>query len=207
MAQKLKSEVRARIVEAAEQVFADKGLPSAKMSDIAELAGISAGNLYRYFPGKEALFDAIVDAEFVARFDALLTRRVRALTHLPVAKRGSDMKPDGAALEMLEFFVAHRRRVVILLDRNGGSPFAGFESRFVERLVELTVAHLRARAGTRPLDALVPFTLTSIFHASRLAIVSILETHAERDDIERAFRAFWSFQLAGLAGFEAWVLE
>ncbi len=50
---------RARILEAAEEVFAAQGV-SAPIDDVAERAGVGVGTLYRHFATKEALFEAIV---------------------------------------------------------------------------------------------------------------------------------------------------
>jgi AcrR family transcriptional regulator len=50
---------RARILEAAEAVFAAQGV-SAPIDDVAERAGVGVGTLYRHFATKEALFEAIV---------------------------------------------------------------------------------------------------------------------------------------------------
>lgn len=49
---------REQILQAAHRVFAEKGL-AAPVSEIAHEAGIGIGTLYRHFPTKEALFDAI----------------------------------------------------------------------------------------------------------------------------------------------------
>ncbi len=50
---------RQRILEAAEAVFATEGL-SVPIDTVAERAGVGVGTLYRHFPTKEALFEAIV---------------------------------------------------------------------------------------------------------------------------------------------------
>ncbi|TMR11117.1 TetR/AcrR family transcriptional regulator [Nonomuraea zeae] len=50
---------RARVLDAAEVVLARDGL-SASMREIAELAGVGVGTIYRQFPTKEALYQAIV---------------------------------------------------------------------------------------------------------------------------------------------------
>lgn len=205
MAQKLKPAVRERILAAAERAFARGGYRPTTMGQIADEAGLSAGNLYRYFPGKEALFHAVVDDDFVARFDALLERRVRALSHLDRVDDGR-AAVDDAAGEMLGFWIAHRWQVVILLDRAAGSQRDGFGDRFVQRLVHMTLEHLAARHGD-VLPPVVPFTLENIFETSRRAIVRILERSTSEDEIRDAFEAFWSFQLAGLAGFEEWLLR
>jgi len=50
---------RLRILEAAEEVFAARGV-AAPIDEVAERAGVGVGTLYRHFPNKEALFEAIV---------------------------------------------------------------------------------------------------------------------------------------------------
>lgn len=48
------------IVEAAFEVFGEKGFAAARLDDIAARAGVSKGALYLYFETKEALFRAVV---------------------------------------------------------------------------------------------------------------------------------------------------
>ncbi|RBP10578.1 TetR family transcriptional regulator [Roseiarcus fermentans] len=50
---------RERIIEAAERAFVRHGFHAATMSHVAEEAAMSAGNLYRYFPSKEAIVEAL----------------------------------------------------------------------------------------------------------------------------------------------------
>src|ERR1700761_8235740 len=53
---------RERLLEAAESVFAKKGYDGAKISDIAEEAGVSVGAVYFRFRDKSALFSAIAES-------------------------------------------------------------------------------------------------------------------------------------------------
>jgi TetR/AcrR family transcriptional regulator, repressor for uid operon len=50
---------RERILEAAERAFVRHGFHAATMSHVAEEAEMSAGNLYRYFPSKEAIVEEL----------------------------------------------------------------------------------------------------------------------------------------------------
>ncbi|OBJ58720.1 TetR/AcrR family transcriptional regulator [Mycobacterium asiaticum] len=50
---------RARVLEVAYQTFADEGL-SVPIDEIARRAGVGAGTVYRHFPTKEALFEAVI---------------------------------------------------------------------------------------------------------------------------------------------------
>jgi len=54
---------RARIVETAAILFIEKGFHQTGMRDIAGHAGISLGNLYNHFKGKEDIIAAIAEVE------------------------------------------------------------------------------------------------------------------------------------------------
>ncbi|MGF6091141.1 TetR/AcrR family transcriptional regulator [Pseudomonas sp. 18173] len=50
-----------RILATATQLIADKGSDQLKMSEIAELAGISIGSLYQYFPDKSSVIRTLAE--------------------------------------------------------------------------------------------------------------------------------------------------
>jgi AcrR family transcriptional regulator len=50
---------RERVLAAAEQIFGQQG-PDASVDDLADAAGVGMGTLYRHFPTKQALVDALV---------------------------------------------------------------------------------------------------------------------------------------------------
>ncbi|MHB1508047.1 MAG: TetR/AcrR family transcriptional regulator [Acidimicrobiales bacterium] len=54
---------RQRVLEAAERVLGSEGL-SAPIDRVAEEAGVGVGTIYRHFPTKEALFEAILLSHF-----------------------------------------------------------------------------------------------------------------------------------------------
>lgn len=58
--QVIKSEVRDAILESAKKEFAGKGFSASSVRTIAANARTSAGNLYKYYSGKEELFLALV---------------------------------------------------------------------------------------------------------------------------------------------------
>jgi AcrR family transcriptional regulator len=59
------------IVEAALEVFAEKGFAVAKLEDIARRAGISKPTLYLYFDTKEEIFRAVARAAVASLLEAL----------------------------------------------------------------------------------------------------------------------------------------
>ena len=63
---------RTEIVDAAERCVKVRGLHQLTLRDIAREYGKSLGNIYNYFPNKEAIIEALVERESM-RFMALTT--------------------------------------------------------------------------------------------------------------------------------------
>lgn len=199
MPQVLKDEVRARIEAAALQVFAERGYAGATMSAIAARAGVGTASTYRYHPGKRELFGALVTPALVERFESILALRLRALSRAFRGAGGGGA--DDLGEELMRFWIAHRLAVVILLDRAGGTPHAAFGARFVERLVEASLAGLPPRRRASPA---LRFVLARIFDGTRRTLAAILEAHADERALRDAVEAFWAYQIPGLRGFTRW---
>lgn len=56
-----REEAKKRIIEAAQQVFSEKGYHKATMQDIAQKLGVSKGALYLYFKSKSKLLNVIIE--------------------------------------------------------------------------------------------------------------------------------------------------
>jgi AcrR family transcriptional regulator len=70
---------REKVLLAARDVFAEAGY-DAPLDDIAARAGVGAGTVYRHFPSKEALFEAVITARVE---DLVADARARAATDEP----------------------------------------------------------------------------------------------------------------------------
>jgi AcrR family transcriptional regulator len=79
---------REQILDAAEQVFAQKGFDKARMDDIVAVSGLSKGALYWYYKSKDALIKALLDRIF--------SGDLRAAESLAAA--------EGSAAERLQIF-------------------------------------------------------------------------------------------------------
>ncbi len=91
-----KDRTRARILEAAQRVFASKGYHRALMDDVAQEAGLSKGALYFHFPSKEELFLSLVE-------DAAEQLAQRVLEAIEGA-RGGEAKVRAALHAAIEAF-------------------------------------------------------------------------------------------------------
>ena len=103
-----REQTAAAILDAAEEMFADKGLGNAHMNDIALRAGVAVGTVYNHFEDRDAMLVALIEtrkAELVARIDAFLER--------PSTNNFRD-DLTGLVQEMGAFFEEHKRFHIIL---------------------------------------------------------------------------------------------
>jgi AcrR family transcriptional regulator len=70
---------RARIVEAASRLFAERAYALVQMDDVAGAAGMSKATIYRYFRSKESLYLEIFDQALLALIDRIEEFRRRRL--------------------------------------------------------------------------------------------------------------------------------
>jgi AcrR family transcriptional regulator len=95
---------RQRILDAAARVFRDKGYAGARLTDIAEAAGMQAGSLYYHFASREELVEEVLRAGVQQAYDYMRG----AVEGLP---------PDASGIERLRAAVtAHLLAVVELGD-------------------------------------------------------------------------------------------
>jgi AcrR family transcriptional regulator len=79
-----RSEARpGEIVQAALEVFAEKGFAAARLDDIARQAGVSKGALYLYFETKEDLFRAVVREAVAPNLDMVEAMLAQATLPFP----------------------------------------------------------------------------------------------------------------------------
>ena len=142
-------ERREHLLDAAAQVFAQRGYGDAQMDEIAAAADTSKGGLYFHFPTKEALIAAVI-----GRAGDILRRRVdRAMT-----EAGSDpvARADAALSTLIDTLSGHRSLARVLASQTlGGSPAARQQLAQIEdEFVDLIAGELQTALEHGQLNAL-----------------------------------------------------
>lgn len=197
MPQRLKDNVRQNILASAARVFADKGYRAATLADVAAHAGVTASNIYKYFPNKEGLLESLLTPALAAQLLRLVRARIRELktrTHWPTGQAGQSL----SAHRLLSFWIAHRLTVIILLRGADGTRYCHVRGLLIGEMERLAARFMQQQAGGRSVPAETRFILNRLFTRTVDMIVDVLDRYDERENIERAFAAFWSYQLAGL---------
>ena len=97
----LEQKRRQQILEAAETVFADRGIDRARMDDIVQASGLAKGTLYWYFKSKDAIVDAIIDRYFEGEM-----QRAQEL-----------LQAEGSAMERIQQFLRIAIREIRRMER------------------------------------------------------------------------------------------
>ena len=176
MPQRLKDDVRDRILAAAARTFAARGYLQATLADIARDADVVPSNIYKYYGNKQALFDAVVTPALAARLFRLLRARLREFDTLG---GWSDAHADGSAhaRALLDFWVEHRL--------------------MAQEMTRQAARFVRRQTAAEP-DPHFDMVLRQVFANTVAMIAAILERYASAADIAKAFATFWTYQLAGL---------
>lgn len=144
-------ERRAKITEAAVACFLEAGFQQTGVRDIAQRAGVSLGNVYNHFPGKDEILAQIAEAEQAA-LDPILD--ILATPSSPLAALHAFISTYGR-------YAAHRETVILTVEITReairkpdlGASFLANRARLISALS--TVIRMGVEAGElRPdLDA------------------------------------------------------
>ncbi|GBQ08214.1 TetR/AcrR family transcriptional regulator [Acetobacter cerevisiae] len=127
----------AELLQAAASVIQERGFEAATMAEIAAKADAKIGSLYRFFPNKEAVADALMQ-----NYSELLEAEYQG-----VIAQAAAMSVDELADALMDLLVrtySHAQAVIALLDSR--TDWTDIRLRFREQAVEGVLAALQMNA-------------------------------------------------------------
>lgn len=183
-----------QILNAAEEVFSQKGLDDTRMDDIADQTGLSKGTLYLYFKSKDDLIIAIFDRMFqreLNQFDSLLRTDLGAEELLD---RFTEAMIREVKLMLRLVPLAYEFMAMAFRSKFIQEAFKRYLNRFAEVLVPMIQRGIDA-GEFRPVDPLeTALTLGAIVEGTILLWVY----DRSLVDPERQIRAAMALLMAGL---------
>ncbi len=180
----------ATIMQAAAALFREKGFDAVTMSDIAARSGTAFGSLYRFFPSKEALANALL-----LQFAQLALDRLSDL-----AERTPSPSPTDLAKALIDFMLglqSERTFAMTIVEARGGAG---------EQRAKFRAA---LRGGVAAvLRAALPHLTTANARASAIVTLHVLkgvansvgETPALRRQLMSQYQALLSSYFSAMSG-------
>ena len=134
------------LVDATARILVREGFDKASTNRIAEVAGVSVGSLYQYFPSKEALVAALVE-DHIAKMQAALSQSLIASASPTLEARARQLVRGVITAYRVDPQLDH-----VLCQE---VPKVGELQRvygFEQYLAERCRAHLFTETGVRPMD-------------------------------------------------------
>lgn len=196
--QVLKEEIRNRIKQAALELFAGTGYLGTTVSDIADRAGISVGNVYKYYKNKQDLFDSLVQPVYDK-----VVHCVKSRTQQKVDSSITDIAKDSRILglteELLQLFIQHRLEALILLSNTEGTGYENLKEHFVAMLEENMLDYITQSKGKNYLSEHQTFFLHIIYENIANFVLAIARKYSEEEDIRQAVKELFTYHFYGLS--------
>ncbi|MEZ4230185.1 MAG: helix-turn-helix domain-containing protein [Polyangiaceae bacterium] len=200
MPQRLKPDVRERLLRAARAELAERGLPGMRLAAVAERAESSVGNLYKYFANKQELFALAIPEQWVVEVRQRLEARIAALG---TARDAFELAPDHpyleASAELHAFTVRHRDALRFLLLRATDSPYAEFRATLSEDLTRCAVDYARRAHPAYRHTSLMQRALVRIYRHYLESLGELLEAEPSARRLEGAIAVLVRYHLSGLS--------
>jgi len=161
---------RSLLLDAAEEVFAEKGFASATLDDIARTAGYTKGAIYKHFAAKEDLFLALSDRYWRRYFENFAdvlstTSEVGARERDEIAQRWRELSNDGGAEHAA---LGHEFTLYLLRNPEARERAAAKRSEVVEALAKFIVEGLDRLGGALLIP---PLTFAHVLAATSDSVV------------------------------------
>lgn len=167
-----KEEIKNDIITAAEYEFLKHGYRNASLRTIAKKANTTLGNLYNYFPNKEAILDQIVGdtPEVLSKFanshgDFDFTKI--DIKQITVSNLGSLM--DQILPQLIDLDLILSNVVVILLEGCENTKYEGFRTSIHDLFKEHMSGHLRNDPDEIFTEIVVQTMISGIIYVAKLS--------------------------------------
>lgn len=185
----MKEDTKQLILKKALALFSMHGYDAVTVGDIARAVGIKAPSLYNHFPGKQAIFDALVDAT-AARYEAD-TGRIDI--HVQNVQKDiptfTAITADALFEKVRQIFIyslhdetiGRFRRMMTIEQFRSPELAALYSERYVERLLRYHAGIFRALIAAGEICAEDPDALALQYVAPVLTLIGLCDRQPERE--------------------------
>ena len=182
-------DTKQKILDKALELFSARGYDSVSVDQIAKAVGIKAPSLYNHFPGKQAIFDALVEstaARYEADTDRIDIHVQNAARDIPVF---TQITADALFEKVRQIFeyslhnetISRFRRMMTIEQFRSPELAALYSRRYVERVLAYHAGIFRALIAAGEITAADPDTLAMLYVSPVLALIGVCDRQPERE--------------------------
>ena len=182
-------DTKQRILDKALELFSAQGYDAVSMGQIAAAVGIKAPSLYNHFPGKQAIFDALVAstaAQYEADTDKLDIHVQNVARDIPAF---TEITEDALFEKVRQIFeyslhnetISRFRRMMTIEQFRSPELAALYSARYVERVVRYHAGIFRALIAAGEIAAEEPEALAMLYVAPVLTLIGVCDRQPERE--------------------------
>ena len=182
-------DTKQKILDEALRLFSERGYDAVSVGEIAQAVGVKAPSLYNHFPGKQAIFEAIVEST-AARYEAdtgKIDIHVQdAAQDIPVF---TEITGDALFAKVRQIFeyslhndtIRRFRRMMTIEQFRSPELAALYSRRYVDRMIAYHAGIFRALIAAGEICAEDPETLAMLYVSPVLTLIAICDRQPERE--------------------------
>ena len=182
-------DTKQKILDKALELFSAQGYDAVSVGEIAKAVGIKAPSLYNHFPGKQAIFDALVEAtaaQYEADTDQINIHVQNAAQDIPVF---TEITADALFEKVRQIFeyslhnetISRFRRMMTIEQFRSPELAAFYSKRYVERVLDYHAGIFQALIDAGEIRADDPETLAMLYVSPVLTLIGICDRQPERE--------------------------
>ena len=182
-------DTKQRIIEKALELFSANGYDFVSMGEIAEAVGIKAPSLYNHYSGKQAIFDAIVEAaavQYEEYTDKIDIHVQNSAQDIPVF---TEITENGLVEKVRQIFdyslhndtISRFRRMMTIEQFRSPELSELYTKRYVERIVSYHAGIFRSLIAHGEIIDENPDTLAMMYVAPVITLIGICDRQPEKE--------------------------
>ena len=182
-------DTRQKILDKALELFSVRGYDSVSVGEIAKAVGIKAPSLYNHFPGKQAIFDAIVEstaAQYEVDTDKIDIHVQSVAQDIPAF---AEITEDALWQKVRQIFeytlhdetISRFRRMMTLEQFRSPELAALYSGRYVGRVLDYHAGIFSALIAAGEIRAEDPAALAMMYVAPVLTLIGVCDRQPERE--------------------------
>ena len=177
--QYLKDEVRNNIIEEALKEFRQLGYKGASIRSIAKKSNTSVGNMYKYFPSKEDLYENLIGTvyyrliDYIKQFDEVeLNDKAEHIFYELMEK-------------VMEIFNENSTEIAILLNKSEGSKYENCKSTFIDFVTKIVAEKMKYELSLESKRLKDSFVIYLVSYSLVESIAIILQQRHDGAEVRR----------------------